>query len=715
MESQDKFSTHYNKVREECLTDVLTILNLAITNIVDMLNTQRTWSFAPVVDLDTYLLQPSKLKTQQTIYVEKEMQVSFKTYYLMNLLDDKDRYPSTNTSLIVKEIEKFCHGIVLDGRLTSIIMNLFESVTKPSEFIYEATLSRKEWLPIFFRVLFVFLVLFNESQLIEEREAQQVAKIFNDLLSGIFILILECLSCDIGNIYDPQLPMYIIKIASLLQFPVVPLTSLMGKIHSSLPLIGLIEIPLLIENNEFWLLYYEWSNRLFGSDIDSIFISSNEVKFLFPGEAQFIEVVLERSIKYSENGVALFEVAQIICSMKQGFPSVNSIIKFICEKKDISQLVGYKIVRDNEDELSIRGYLNRERSGVKKDGLPSLPKYIEEADLTSTSSAIAAINLSLDFLDIESLYELSTYVSSAFIPNCVRIAHELLITRRTPPEMRKYLYYMLISKKCRRKKILKLEFPPSQSERDCCTIQKDLDRSLQFMTPEITYDKLYNILGSVSYSEPEVGYYQGLNYVAIVFLKVFQGDELTTYRMLSFLTSEYLNPAYADDLEGLMELLFYSDSLIQKNYGLVWSKMDRGGVTSIHFAVSLFMTLYSSTIKNEHTEELTMLFLDTFLGSGFSGLLAVLLSLFEEQKEHMLKLQDEEVILALKNLETHPFNILIFADIDPTIVNLKVKRWSERGPKWELIDMEWIEQVSSMYRNVHKQVLREWGEKFRLV
>lgn len=70
-----------------------------------------------------------------------------------------------------------------------------------------------------------------------------------------------------------------------------------------------------------------------------------------------------------------------------------------------------------------------------------------------------------------------------------------------------------------------------------------------------------------------------------------------TYKFMSYISSYFLQPHFHSSFKNLFKILFLSDKIIQHSLALTFRKLHRGKVTSILFAVSNLLTMFTSCIK----------------------------------------------------------------------------------------------------------------------
>ena len=124
------------------------------------------------------------------------------------------------------------------------------------------------------------------------------------------------------------------------------------------------------------------------------------------------------------------------------------------------------------------------------------------------------------------------------------------------------------------------------------------------------------ILTNIALDFPELGYYQGMNYLVIFIYETFK-DELTAYRFLHFMAEKFLKTKLEKTFKGVMEMIFLSDKLMQIAIPKTWSKLKAGNMSSIHFSVSLMITMFSTLIKDTSMFGIVYRIWDMFLVDGF--------------------------------------------------------------------------------------------------
>lgn len=111
-----------------------------------------------------------------------------------------------------------------------------------------------------------------------------------------------------------------------------------------------------------------------------------------------------------------------------------------------------------------------------------------------------------------------------------------------------------------------------------------------------------------------------MNYLVIFIYATFQ-DELMTYRFLNFVADKFLKNKLEKSFKGLMEMIFLSDKLLEIITPEIMNKLKSGSMSSIHFSVSLLITMFSTLIKDPQYFPIVYRVWDLFLIDGFVAVL----------------------------------------------------------------------------------------------
>lgn len=138
-----------------------------------------------------------------------------------------------------------------------------------------------------------------------------------------------------------------------------------------------------------------------------------------------------------------------------------------------------------------------------------------------------------------------------------------------------------------------------------------------------------------------------MNYISIYLYYTLE-DELKTYQFMVYIMRNYLRLHFSDDLKGVMRFSFITDKLLEISQGSIWLKLCEEGVISIHFSVSIFMTVFSTYIPDNALYPAVDCFWDYFLAGGFDQCIKILLYLISCSSKSILKANDDLLMMAIK-------------------------------------------------------------------
>ncbi|KAI9189401.1 GTPase-activating protein [Blastocladiella emersonii ATCC 22665] len=179
-------------------------------------------------------------------------------------------------------------------------------------------------------------------------------------------------------------------------------------------------------------------------------------------------------------------------------------------------------------------------------------------------------------------------------------------------------------------------------------IQRDLPRTFPghpfFAEPGGPgQDALYNVVKAYSLYDTEVGYCQGIAFVAGPLLLQLPDEEAFCV-LVKLLTSYGLRGHYTPHMEGLHLRMFQFDKLLQELMPHVHSHLTREGVRSTMYASQWFMTLFAYRFPLD----LVLRVFDMIFAEGSDILLKFALALIKRHEATLLTLEFETLLDYLK-------------------------------------------------------------------
>ena len=196
-----------------------------------------------------------------------------------------------------------------------------------------------------------------------------------------------------------------------------------------------------------------------------------------------------------------------------------------------------------------------------------------------------------------------------------------------------------------------------------------------------------------------------MNYIAVYIYYTLE-NELKAFYFLCFLVEEYLSEHFSDDLSGVMKLGFIVDKNLEVNSGYLWHKFSKIGLTSVHFTVSLFLTIFATYITNKSLYPFVDQIWDLFLANKYIALIKICLYLLQAQEKEMLKMDDHEVMYALKRIDVSPLGISMGPGSDPNREALRIKLLKKKKLLSYKLDVRFYEYLSVYYDEVHMRLER---------
>lgn len=156
--------------------------------------------------------------------------------------------------------------------------------------------------------------------------------------------------------------------------------------------------------------------------------------------------------------------------------------------------------------------------------------------------------------------------------------------------------------------------------------------------------QLMNVLKAYSVHNPEVGYCQGMGFIAGLLLLHMQEED--SFWLLTRLTSAYgMEGLYKDKLPKLNEDLFVFERLMAKFLPRVQAHLEESGIHVSMFATEWFVTVFTSSFPFRAVLRIW----DIFLLEGQKIVFRVALTLLKESESRLLEMEFEGLMEFLKH------------------------------------------------------------------
>jgi len=209
-----------------------------------------------------------------------------------------------------------------------------------------------------------------------------------------------------------------------------------------------------------------------------------------------------------------------------------------------------------------------------------------------------------------------------------------------------WIYFVQPKNSLVREKYSKWVNEPRKNEVDQ-NIEKDIKRTFASL-PEFTEKqqlRLFNILKAYSRYDPEVGYCQGMSYIAaILILHII--DEITAFCVLEEIMSGFKwRELYVQGMPKLLSLVATLKDKVKLHLPNLYNHIETNGVYFEGLFSPMFMTLFMSCAPLS----LAVRIFDLFLVEGEDIILQCIINILELMQEQIMKFKREAVHLFIKS------------------------------------------------------------------
>ncbi|EGR30341.1 plant adhesion molecule 1, putative [Ichthyophthirius multifiliis] len=149
-------------------------------------------------------------------------------------------------------------------------------------------------------------------------------------------------------------------------------------------------------------------------------------------------------------------------------------------------------------------------------------------------------------------------------------------------------------------------------------------------------EALNNILKAVSLTHADMGYCQGLNFIAAAFM-IYVNDE-ESYHIINSMLINYDCMKMFLDVGSIRKQLFVHDQLVKKFLPEVAEVLQKNCVESIFFATGWYMTLFSSVLPFQYFLRV----MDIFFNEKWKIVYRVALAILKLKKKEILQCKSME-------------------------------------------------------------------------
>ncbi|KAK9477670.1 rab-GTPase-TBC domain-containing protein, partial [Lipomyces japonicus] len=174
------------------------------------------------------------------------------------------------------------------------------------------------------------------------------------------------------------------------------------------------------------------------------------------------------------------------------------------------------------------------------------------------------------------------------------------------------------------------------------SIRRDLSRTS--FAKSVNQDSLFNVIKAYSLWDPEVGYIQGMAFIAVPLILTVSEPE--AFSLLVELMKTYkLRELFLPEMPGLHTKLYQFDRIIEDDVPHVHVHLARQGVRSSMYASQWFLTFFAYKFPLQ----IVLRIFDVVVAEGLEAILRFGVALIRKNADAIVRLEFEELLNFLKN------------------------------------------------------------------
>lgn len=219
---------------------------------------------------------------------------------------------------------------------------------------------------------------------------------------------------------------------------------------------------------------------------------------------------------------------------------------------------------------------------------------------------------------------------------------EQKITDGIPPQIRGIIWQLIANSKSKEFEDIYNTLLHSESPHEAI-IRRDLKRTKYI--PEDKIEDLFNIMKVYSVYDPDVGYTQGMAFIATPLLLNCESEAEAFGLLIRLMKSYGLRDLFLPDMPGLMLLLYQFDRLFEENSPQLYNHLTRQGVRSSMYATQWFLTFFAYKFPLGFVLRIY----DIVFVEGIESILRFAVNLMLKNEKFLLELNFDKLLDFLKN------------------------------------------------------------------
>ncbi|XP_036423827.1 carabin [Colossoma macropomum] len=198
-----------------------------------------------------------------------------------------------------------------------------------------------------------------------------------------------------------------------------------------------------------------------------------------------------------------------------------------------------------------------------------------------------------------------------------------------------------------------------------------MHRSLMGDSPEAIEGqaKLFRVLTAYAKYNPQIGYSQGMSYIAAVFLMLL-GEEEAFWALVVLLEKpKYLSELFDSSVKKIQHQALVFQQLLKHRKPQLFQHLEKLGVSSLHFVMQWFLTLFTAL----PCWDSVLAIWDLFLLHGLLAVFRAGLTILQLLEPRLMNMTEEAAVLPV--LLRVPVDVAQYSVLIPALWSTEVQEW----------------------------------------
>jgi len=175
-------------------------------------------------------------------------------------------------------------------------------------------------------------------------------------------------------------------------------------------------------------------------------------------------------------------------------------------------------------------------------------------------------------------------------------------------------------------------------------LARTFPENIMFQDEAIGKESLKRVLHAYTQHDPEIGYCQGMGYIAGVLL-MFMQEQDAFWTLVAIMNDYGMRELFLPGMGGVHKAFYVINALTKHYLPGVFKYLQSVRMSPAIFVPNCFMTLYSNAFPIEHTLRI----IDAFLHEGPKVLYRIYIAIFKINRKEILNLGSSSIMQFIRN------------------------------------------------------------------